>query len=157
MHVAAGNFMLLGTVGVEAAPDLYGTLDPAVVPRMLAMMTRHEELEKSIAGLRCSFFGLPARPDIVRVSRSCRRMHRAAIFRRFDLNPKVRSMSPDGDGHQRDLSRRGTSLAGDSTACEVARFADGVRALTQALHGGGWHARMRRRFRSGAARCTQSP
>ena len=40
VHVAAGNFMLLGTLGVEAAPDLYGKLDPAVVPRMLAMITR---------------------------------------------------------------------------------------------------------------------
>jgi uncharacterized damage-inducible protein DinB len=48
VHVAAGNFMLLGTVGVEAAPDLYGKLDPAVVPRMLAMITRNEELEKNI-------------------------------------------------------------------------------------------------------------
>ena len=48
VHVAGGNFMLLGTIGVEAAPDLYGKLDQEVIPRMMAMITRNEELEKSI-------------------------------------------------------------------------------------------------------------
>jgi len=46
VHVAAGNFTLLGMVGVEAAPDLYGKLEGEIVPRMMAMMARNESLER---------------------------------------------------------------------------------------------------------------
>ena len=48
VHVAVGNLTLLGTVGVDAAPDLYGTLEGEVVPRMLAMIKKNDSLEKTI-------------------------------------------------------------------------------------------------------------
>ena len=46
-HVAGANFMLLGIVGVEAAPDLYGKLEGEIVPRMMAMIAKNDRLEKS--------------------------------------------------------------------------------------------------------------
>jgi uncharacterized damage-inducible protein DinB len=46
VHVAAGNLTLLGIVGVEAAPDLYGKLEGEVVPRMMAMIAKNDSLEK---------------------------------------------------------------------------------------------------------------
>jgi hypothetical protein len=48
VHVAAGNLTLLGIVGVNAAPDLYGTLGGEVVPRMLGMIKKNDGLEKTI-------------------------------------------------------------------------------------------------------------
>ncbi|MFZ0288506.1 MAG: DinB family protein [Candidatus Sulfotelmatobacter sp.] len=47
VHVAAGNLTLLGIVGVEAAPDLYGKLEGEIVPRMMAMIAKNDCLEKS--------------------------------------------------------------------------------------------------------------
>jgi uncharacterized damage-inducible protein DinB len=47
VHIAAGNLTLLGIVGVEAAPDLYGKLEGEVVPRMMAMIAKNDILEKS--------------------------------------------------------------------------------------------------------------
>jgi len=47
VHVAAGNLTLLGIVGVEAAPDLYGQLEGEIVPRMMAMIAKNDGLEKS--------------------------------------------------------------------------------------------------------------
>jgi len=48
VHISAGNLTLLGMVGVEAAPDLYGKLEGEIVPRMLAMISRNDGLEKGI-------------------------------------------------------------------------------------------------------------
>src|SRR5215469_9460932 len=48
VHVAAGNLTLLGLVGVDAAPDLYGKLESEVVPRMLGMMKKNDNLEKTV-------------------------------------------------------------------------------------------------------------
>jgi len=48
VHVAAGNLTLLGIVGVDAAPDLYGKLEGEVVPRMLGMIKKNDSLEKTI-------------------------------------------------------------------------------------------------------------
>ena len=48
VHIAAGNLMLLGIVGVDAAPDLYGKLEGEVVPRMLGMIKKNDILEKTI-------------------------------------------------------------------------------------------------------------
>ena len=45
VHVAAGNLTLLGIVGVDAAPDLYGKLEGEVVPRMIK---RNDSLEATI-------------------------------------------------------------------------------------------------------------
>lgn len=47
VHVAAGNLALLGIVGVEAAPDLYGKLEAEIVPRMMAMIAKNDSLEKT--------------------------------------------------------------------------------------------------------------
>src|ERR1700737_2323608 len=47
VHVAVGNFLLLGVVGVEAAPDPYGKLEGEIVPRMMAMIAKNDGLEKS--------------------------------------------------------------------------------------------------------------
>ena len=47
VHVAAGNLTLLGIVGVEAAPDFYGKLEPEIVPRMMAMIAKNDSLEKT--------------------------------------------------------------------------------------------------------------
>ena len=46
LHIATGSFMLLGIVGVEAAPDLYGKLEAEILPRMMAMMAKNNSLEK---------------------------------------------------------------------------------------------------------------
>jgi|SRR5215469_6737374 len=48
VHVAAGSLILLGIVGVDAAPDLYGKLESEVVPRMLGMIKKNDSLEKTI-------------------------------------------------------------------------------------------------------------
>jgi uncharacterized damage-inducible protein DinB len=48
VHVAAGNLTLLGIVGVEAAPDLYGKLEGEIVPRLMRMIEKNDSLEKSI-------------------------------------------------------------------------------------------------------------
>jgi uncharacterized damage-inducible protein DinB len=48
VHVGVGNFLLLGFVGVEAAPDLYGKLEGGMVPRVMAMIARNDALAKSI-------------------------------------------------------------------------------------------------------------
>jgi hypothetical protein len=48
VHVATGNLALLGIVGVDGAPDLYGVPQGEVVPRMMAMIATNEGLEKSI-------------------------------------------------------------------------------------------------------------
>src|SRR6516165_8810506 len=48
VHVAAGNLTLLGIVGVEAAPDLYGKLEGEIVPRLMRMIEKNNSLEKSI-------------------------------------------------------------------------------------------------------------
>ena len=39
--------MLLGIVGVQAAPHLYGKLEGEIVPRMMAMIAKNDSLEKS--------------------------------------------------------------------------------------------------------------
>ena len=46
VHIAAGNLTLLGIVGVEAAPDLYGKLEGEIVPRMMAMIAKNDSLER---------------------------------------------------------------------------------------------------------------
>jgi hypothetical protein len=43
-----GNLTLLGIVGVEAAPDLYGKLEGEIVPRMMGMIEKNDGLEKTI-------------------------------------------------------------------------------------------------------------
>jgi uncharacterized damage-inducible protein DinB len=48
VHISAGNLTLLGMVGIEAAPDVYGQLEGEVVPRMMAMLARNDRLEKDI-------------------------------------------------------------------------------------------------------------
>jgi uncharacterized damage-inducible protein DinB len=48
VHIAAGNLTILGMVGVDAAPDLYGKLEGAVVPRMLGMIKINDSLEATI-------------------------------------------------------------------------------------------------------------
>ena len=48
VHVAAGNLVLLGMAGVDAAPDLYGKLEGEVVPRMLGMIKKNDSLETTI-------------------------------------------------------------------------------------------------------------
>ena len=48
VHVAVGNLMLLGIVGVEAAPDLYGNLEKETITRMLAMIAANDALEKNV-------------------------------------------------------------------------------------------------------------
>lgn len=48
VHISAGNLTLLGMVGVEAAPDVYGQLESAVVPRIMAMMARNDCLERDV-------------------------------------------------------------------------------------------------------------
>jgi len=48
VHIAAGNLTLLGIVGVEAPPDLYGKLECEIVPRMIGMIEKNDGLEKTI-------------------------------------------------------------------------------------------------------------
>ena len=48
VHIAAGSLTILGMVGVDAAPDLYGKLEGEVVPRMLGMIKRNDGLEATI-------------------------------------------------------------------------------------------------------------
>ena len=48
VHVAVGNLTLLGIVGVEAAPDLYGRLEGEIVPRMMGMIEKNDGFEKTI-------------------------------------------------------------------------------------------------------------
>jgi len=48
VHVAAGNLLLLGITGVAAAPDLYGKLEGGTVSRMMTMIAKNDNLEKSI-------------------------------------------------------------------------------------------------------------
>jgi uncharacterized damage-inducible protein DinB len=48
VHVAAGNLMLLGTLGIEAAPDIYGKIETGMAPRMMAMIATNDSLEKSV-------------------------------------------------------------------------------------------------------------
>ena len=48
VHVAVGNLTLLGIVGVEAAPDLYGRLEGEIVPRMMGMIEKNNGFEKTI-------------------------------------------------------------------------------------------------------------
>lgn len=48
VHVAAGNLMLLGVLGVEAAVDLYGELERTMAPRMTAMIAKNDSLEKTV-------------------------------------------------------------------------------------------------------------
>ena len=67
VHIAAGNLTLLGIVGVEAAPDLYGKLEGEIIPRMMAMIEKNSSLEKSktdkseiVALLKRSFEALRA-------------------------------------------------------------------------------------------------
>jgi uncharacterized damage-inducible protein DinB len=45
VHIAAGNLTILGMLGVDAAPDLYGKLEGEVLPRMIK---RNESLEATI-------------------------------------------------------------------------------------------------------------
>lgn len=49
VHVAAGNLMLLGVLGLEAAVDLYGKLETAMAPRMMVMIAKNDSLERSVA------------------------------------------------------------------------------------------------------------
>ena len=68
VHVAAGNLTLLGIVGVDAAPDLYGKLEGEVVPRMLGMINKNDSLEKNITG-KPAVIALLRRPlDTVRTT-----------------------------------------------------------------------------------------
>jgi len=50
VHIAVGNLTLLGTVGIEAAPDLHGKLEGEIVPRMMGMIEKNNGLEKTITG-----------------------------------------------------------------------------------------------------------
>lgn len=48
VHVATGNFMLLGIVGVDAAPDLYGMRSDDLRTRMMAIIGTNESLAKTV-------------------------------------------------------------------------------------------------------------
>ena len=48
VHIATGKFMLLGVIGIEAAPDLYGELPAETTPRMLAMISVNDHLAGSV-------------------------------------------------------------------------------------------------------------
>ena len=48
VHVATGKFMLLGVIGIETAPDLYGELPIETSPRMLAMISVNDHLAGSV-------------------------------------------------------------------------------------------------------------
>lgn len=50
VHIAAGNFMLLGIAGIEAPPELYGELPMEAIPRMMAMIAKNDALEKTLTG-----------------------------------------------------------------------------------------------------------
>lgn len=50
VHIAAGNLSLLGVIGIEAAPDLYGRLEGDGRAQMLARVARNEALEKNVTG-----------------------------------------------------------------------------------------------------------
>jgi uncharacterized damage-inducible protein DinB len=49
VHVAAGNFFLLGLMGHEPSSDLYGTIPHEGEQRMWAIVRRNDELEKTIS------------------------------------------------------------------------------------------------------------
>jgi len=48
VHVAGANFTLVGTAGIEVAPDLYGKLEGEPLPRMTAMIAKNRSVEKTI-------------------------------------------------------------------------------------------------------------
>ncbi len=48
MHIAAGNFLLLEVVGQKAPEDLYGKLEASGRERMMALIKRNAELEKTV-------------------------------------------------------------------------------------------------------------
>jgi uncharacterized damage-inducible protein DinB len=68
VHVAAGNLTLLGMVGIEAAPDLYGQLERESVPRMMAMIARNGALEKDLTDKPAVVALLKRSLDAVRAS-----------------------------------------------------------------------------------------
>jgi len=48
VHIAAGNFFLLSTVGDDAAPDLYGRPEGDAIVRMRAIIARNDTMEKTL-------------------------------------------------------------------------------------------------------------
>jgi uncharacterized damage-inducible protein DinB len=64
VHVAVGNLTLLGIVGVEAAPDLYGE----IVSRMMAMIKKNDALEKTIRGKTAIIELMKRSLDAVRIA-----------------------------------------------------------------------------------------
>jgi hypothetical protein len=68
VHVATGNLTLLGVVGVEVAPDLYGVLEGPPALHMMAMFAKNEGLEKSIADKAAIIALLKRSLDAVRVA-----------------------------------------------------------------------------------------
>lgn len=48
VHIAAGNFLLLDAVGVAAPADLYGQVPAEGLGRVVGLIRRNDELEKSV-------------------------------------------------------------------------------------------------------------
>lgn len=68
VHIAAGNLIILGMVGVDAAPDLYGKLEGEVVPRMLGMIKINDSLEATITDKQAVIALLRRSLDTVRTT-----------------------------------------------------------------------------------------
>ena len=47
VHIAAGNFALLGMLGLEAASEFYGKLEAEIAPRMMSIIAKNDSLEKA--------------------------------------------------------------------------------------------------------------
>jgi uncharacterized damage-inducible protein DinB len=48
MHIAAGSFLLLDLIGQKAPEDLYGKVEASGRERMMALVKRNAELEKTV-------------------------------------------------------------------------------------------------------------
>jgi uncharacterized damage-inducible protein DinB len=68
VHIAGGNLTILGMVGVDAAPDLYGKLEGEVVPRMLGMIKINDSLEATITDKQAVIALLRRSLDTVRTT-----------------------------------------------------------------------------------------
>jgi uncharacterized damage-inducible protein DinB len=100
VHVAAGNLTLLGIVGIEAAPDLYGKLEGEILSRMLAMIAKNDSLERNITDKAAVIALLRRSLDAVRAAFAQApdaELHRLSVF--FGERTTVRRVYMRGLSH----------------------------------------------------------